>query len=79
MAGLPARREDANYTQAEIDAVMDAVNNGTVSPEALSQHYHFPLEEINKNITNINMQRDKGLPVADGDYTKEEEEQVLKL
>ena len=78
MAGLPARREDANYTQAEIDAVMDAVNKGIVSPEELSQHYQFPLEEINKNIKNINMQRDKGLPVADGDYTQEEVDQVLK-
>ena len=36
MAGLPARREDGAYTQAEIDAVMAAVNDGTITAEQLS-------------------------------------------
>ena len=77
-SGLPAYREDGAYNQQEIDAVMAAVNNGTLTAEQVSQNYQIPLDEVNRQVTNINMRVDKGLPIADGDYTQEEIDQVLR-
>ena len=42
------------------------------------EYYQVPVDEVSKHITNINMQVDKGLPIADGDYTQEEIDQVLR-
>lgn len=55
------------YTQAEIQAVLDQLNAGTVSTAQLEEQYGMPAEEIQANWDYLNQQNNYTAPVYDTD------------
>ena len=70
------------YTQAQIDAVVNDLNSGKTTVEEIAAQYGVTPDEVKFNLNQINntrLQGSLGLPDADGDYTQGEIDQVTKL
>ena len=80
--GTPQAPQAPQYTQAQIDAVVNDLNSGKTTVEEIAAQYGVTPDEVKFNLNQINntrLQGSLGLPDADGDYTQGEIDQVTKL